>query len=356
MDREATVEFLRALLGMLHSCYGCKADPEDILVGSRPERESPRENVTADTVSVVVIGASNAKKLAVELKKRGYNVIDLTVPGWLPTQKNIGEVEQEIKRLGNVSSHSVVFEVLSNSAFRYENFDGTLGMALKADGVFHMGGKVTTCSKDSVNGTLKNVHHIFDLFGGVKICLPPLPRYLYDACCENPVHCEGLGTSEYREELLNKTMQLRRQLKEYFVKRSPGEVWVPNVVLDMVPECKEVASMAGALKKYLARDGVHLTAAGYGALADCTKEVLQTKSAASISVSGSGKGQPGEKPFFWRGFKSPVGTNRRKSHQWPQAAKGGGKWRQEKRSSGQRGGMGRGGLRFPRIAGYRGRY
>jgi len=81
-SREATDELVHALLTQLSTKIGCNAHPEDILAREPAELEGVENN---NTKKIVVCGGSNCKRLAAYLTTLGIPVIDLCVPGWVPT-------------------------------------------------------------------------------------------------------------------------------------------------------------------------------------------------------------------------------------------------------------------------------
>jgi len=152
---------------------------------------------------------------------------------------------------------------------------------------------------------------VLGLLPGTKLVLPPLPRYLYKPCCDSEGHCQGIGDPLHASELLAKCQEVRKQIKEYFAGK-PSAVWVPDLLQDMFPDCTNFGSLATALGQFYAQDGVHLTKNGYGLVADIVIECIKKRDTAAIHVSGPRGGLKGEKPksYFWRGFASPVGTER----------------------------------------------
>ena len=164
---------------------------------------------------------------------------------------------------------------------------------------------------------------------GLKVCVPPLPRYLFRACCPEQGHCEGVGSAQYPGSLLEKTLNYRRVMKDFLVGQYSDTVVVPDLVQKMFPQAKSTSELLSELETCSANDGVHLVAGGYSLVADILKAVVTEHSAAVVSVSG-GKGAG--KPVFWKGFLSPIGSSRPKntveSYKYTHPTVG--KWRQQR--------------------------
>jgi len=309
-DDGATGELIRALLTMLTDTFNCKAHPGDILVRELAEQGGAKEN--SDTrPALLVLGGSHSRILAAELGDRGYEIMDMSIPGWVPTDYNIAKLDEALSKIESIEKYTVVMDFVSNYVFRFEQMDGTLALPYKVGGRYHMLSKVSVCSKESLVTVLDKLNNVMGRLTGPKICLPPLPRYLHNACCEEEGHCEGVDLPTHAPDLLGKCQGIRKLVKEYMVSKYGG-VWVPDTVQQLLPECSNLGSLANGLKDLYARDNVHLTKQGYSKVADIIVECIKTKFSASVSVSGPQGGHHGEKPlsFFWRGFVSPVGSDR----------------------------------------------
>ncbi len=125
-----------------------------------------------------------------------------------------------------------------------------------------------------------------------------------DSCCDDTGHCTNAYSDTYQENLLSGFLQQRNNLIKILV--SAG---VQNFkVLDTccTTNCATTANtktrIAG-LKQITAKDGIHYVATGYRNLALRSLSCLKT-----LLVSPPRTDKP--RSFFWRGFKSPKGSNR----------------------------------------------
>jgi len=341
-----TDELLHALLHQLSSNFGCNAHPEDILAREPAELEGAMDTESTRTGLIIVGGGSNCKRLATTLKEKGVDLVDLTVPGWTPTASNISKLRQDISNLNPDQDSLFICDLMSNVCFGFEQLTGSLALPVKSGGTYHMYGKVTVNSKDSTHHVLEKLLPVFGAVPGLKIVLPPLPRYMFSPCCGDPSHCEDIGNASYAAELLEKTVVLRKTLRDFLHARV-SNVWVPDTVSKLSGNHTSITSQVEGLRTVFANDGVHLSAEGADEYSRIVKGIIDEKIAAPIRVSGGGK----PREYFWRGFVSPHGSSRpnNMSAVHHNRQPGGGKWRGP--STGSRTGSGTG----PRPGGWGGR-
>jgi hypothetical protein len=80
---------------------------------------------------VVLVGASNLKNSASHFSSSGYDVIDLTIPGWIASPENIEKMIKKVSTVEENTSNVFVFDLFGNSAYRFEQFDGTQSLPYK---------------------------------------------------------------------------------------------------------------------------------------------------------------------------------------------------------------------------------
>ncbi len=74
---------------------------------------------------VVLVGSSNLRNSASHFSSAGYEVVDYTEPGWVASPDNIKKMAEKINSGGVEGNHIFVFDLFGNSAFRFEQYDGT---------------------------------------------------------------------------------------------------------------------------------------------------------------------------------------------------------------------------------------
>jgi len=238
----------------------------------------------------------------------------------------------EIGKLGNITNAVGILDLASNTTFRYVNQDdGSLSLPYKHDGKYHMDGKVTICTPDMTQTLLAKAAPLLDAIPGLKICIPPLPRYLTTPCCGNNEHCDGMNEPGYVTDLVGKTMAVRKHMRDTLIAKGGQSCWVPDLVRQLVPGITDTAEIGTVLCELSGDDGVHLTDVGYGKLAAIIVETVHTRTLANSDIAG--KNEKG-RSFYWRGFSSPVGSARAKNScfSYKEAHPGGGKWRENAKS------------------------
>jgi hypothetical protein len=314
MDRKALYELLRTLLHLLNKNFSISVSPEVIL-----PRAPPDASDAANSRHLICAGSSIMKQTIPFLKALGYSITDLSKPGWLATPENISSLINELASLSIPPGFAVVLDLLGNCGHRFLQFDGTQAMPYKEGGRYHMKGPVATCEEGifkKIIGTLEPI--LLSAQAAAKVSIPPLPRYVFSLCCNNPQHCQNIGDEDHAEKMLNGISNLRSVLKQETKKMGIRNHWILDGVgalagvgvgssggsnRDLVPE----------IRQSLANDGVHLSADGYRKLATAIDESINgirsgklTKSANTMSVSGH---LPSSRGYFWRGFSSPIGDD-----------------------------------------------
>jgi hypothetical protein len=199
MDSTAHSELIRILLTIMQRDFSIVLCPEVTLPRAPDAVLGPKDNNT-----VVCIGSSIMQQTIPFLKALGYNVIDLSRPGWLATEDNIANLISSMSKFELVPGFAVVLDLVSNCSIRYMQFDGTLSLAQKEGGRYHLKGPVVTCGEEVFVRILRALSPVLiSAQDAEKISIPPLPRYLCTPCCSNPTHCTNLLNEKYAESILN---------------------------------------------------------------------------------------------------------------------------------------------------------
>ncbi len=136
------------------------------------------------------------------------------------------------------------------------------------------------------------------------VLVPPIPRYLFSRCCDDIGHCTNAKKDKYQDELLSGFLQLRNSLIKMLVTAGLKNFKVLDTCCTTT--CATTANTKTwliDLKMVTAKDGVHYVAAGYRNLATRSISCLKT-------LLASPPRDERVRSFFWRGFKSPKGSNR----------------------------------------------
>jgi hypothetical protein len=108
LDRKATGELIRSLIETLNRDFSANINPNIVLANNwagktdtldPPENLSEVENDDSHR-HIVLLGASNMKRLVPLLTEVGYNVTDLSEPSWLATP---AKIEHAVTMLNTLS-------------------------------------------------------------------------------------------------------------------------------------------------------------------------------------------------------------------------------------------------------------
>ncbi len=136
------------------------------------------------------------------------------------------------------------------------------------------------------------------------VVVPPIPRYMFSRCCNDPAHCTNAHRTDYCEKLLSGFLQLRNNLIKTLVAAGVTNFKVLDACCTTACETTaNTKTRITCLKGVTASDGIHFVAEGYRNLArrsqGCIRALL---SAPPRPVRPS--------TYFWRGFKSQFGSKR----------------------------------------------
>jgi hypothetical protein len=315
MDRKTISELLGILTSLLQTNFSIATSPEVNL-----PRAPPEAGGSISRKHIICIGSSIAKQTVPFLQALGYTVTDLTRPGWLATDENIASLIDSLSKLDIAPGFSILLDLLGNCAYRFVQFDGTLALPQKENGRYHLKGPVTCCTDDIFKKIIKSLAPVLlAAQDAVKISIPPLPRYVFNSCCNNTSHCSNLLNEGHSEKMLNGVTHLRGILKNECGIMGVRNHWILDGIGAL---CGTPVGQSGGsnrdqlpdLKNVLAGDGVHFKAEGYRNLAaaivaaiDGVNIGILTKPTVPNSAAGTNLRKPRE--YFWRGFSSPIGDD-----------------------------------------------
>ncbi len=170
LPKDRCDELLSLLLANIFTNFRACSRPEDYLARAD---EIAKESETTEQ-KVILVGASNLNRAS-----RSFEAPDLifenhSVPGWTPTADNVKKMSTlvEDKAKGGAA---FVFDILGNSAVRFEQYDGTTSLPFKSNGRCHLGGRVVSTPTSIFKKVVENVLPIFKAKGhNACIIIPPL--------------------------------------------------------------------------------------------------------------------------------------------------------------------------------------
>jgi hypothetical protein len=204
-----------------------------------------------------------------------------------------------------------VFDILGNSSARFRQEDGGSSLPLKLNGGFHLLGELEMMQHEHVEQALSPIEHLYKnlLKSNCKIFNPPIPRYLFGSCCLDLANGPNIRMGRHGEKMVAKHCHIRNNLNSILLKDGVRNMRVLDT-LGTFTSKNTVTEQLAALKPLVARDNVHLTAAGYKALAEVIFREAQnfgvTRSKGKHSLSGMQMVRAAE----WHGFVRNQGVGK----------------------------------------------
>jgi hypothetical protein len=300
LSKDNQSELLGTLLGCIYDNFRACKRPEDYLARA----DDDKKNISEDNEQkVFLVGASNLRRSIPHFADSSLQFEDVTSPGWTASVENIEKLRKTIETK-SVDAAGFVFDILGNSSVRYEQFDGTTSLPFRSDGKYHLGGKVVTTTSEVFKRVVNNVIPIFKA-KGKKPCVivPPLPRYLFSRCCGEVNHCTNAADAGYAEQLMSGFLKLRNDLIKQLVQSGLTEFKVLDSCC--ITGCKQTADIPERLKSLRETallDGIHFNSVGYKHLAERATSCLKGLLTCPTPRKKTGT-------YFWRGFRSPNGSD-----------------------------------------------
>jgi len=168
---------------------------------------------------VVVIGASNAGKIAAPLERGGVSIMRMTRPGWAVTRDHVEAVVQVVE-LERKEKDVLVIHWLENGTYYLVNEDtGSMSLPAKGgDGIYHVTGRVCLAKEMQLELLLGRLEQLLKLRPEeLKVLVCPLPRFLGDCCKEHERAPEEKKAEGERQ--LKELWKMRRGIKSFLFKR-----------------------------------------------------------------------------------------------------------------------------------------
>jgi hypothetical protein len=111
LPKDTLCELLSTLIKTIHGNFQTCASPESFLA-----RATSMVGAEQYVQKVVLVGASNLRSSACHFSSAGYDVQDLTVPGWVASPENIEKMKAKVEETNSDSNTVFVFDLFGNSA------------------------------------------------------------------------------------------------------------------------------------------------------------------------------------------------------------------------------------------------
>jgi hypothetical protein len=221
----------------------------------------------------------------------GLKVVDLSVPGWRITEANISALSQQISEIvskENDAAPVVIFQLFDNNFYYGTDADGNKKPPFKLDGKWHIEGSLQCADRSEVKQLFGSVAGLLRAAGeSEKLIVSPLVRYCARPCCLDPGHVTNMGSPDYAKLLSEQLSAVNDWLKDmaFFKRIRNFKVICPNKLLNAN---KSVEAAAANLAKFWVADPVHMTEAGYSALAGAIYNFVGRGREAGATGTGPG--------------------------------------------------------------------
>jgi hypothetical protein len=145
-----------------------------VSVGVITENAIQSATVKEPITKLVLIGASNLKKVTGHLTSLGMEVVDLCHPGWMATPTTVADLCHKLRLIPTTGNTAFVFDLFGNSVTRYELYDGTTSLPVKFSGGHHLLGDIVSCTDKVFEKLFEIVAPVLESVPGcLRILLPP---------------------------------------------------------------------------------------------------------------------------------------------------------------------------------------
>jgi len=182
------------------------------------ERGVAASLTSASINSFLIVGGSNARRLAEAIKEEGTHVTTVTCPGWRILRGAVEKMRELVE--AEIQKHNpgcVIFQLMDNSVFFARAEDGSLVPARRGtEGVYHVDGDLVVAHKDTLCNLFRLLTPLFELVKGRKrVVVLPLPRYVTSLCCQDLEHIPNRKEAGFYNNIREGLNVLGRTFKDY---------------------------------------------------------------------------------------------------------------------------------------------
>ena len=281
----AESECILSFLNVLNDAFGtglCTAP----MTGRRKSDWKIVAEGVAKNRFIVVIGGSNADRLAVRLELEERQVFRLTSPGFRVTKDNVSGLVATIASL-DPQPDCLIIQALDNSAFYCLQEDGTLSLPKRShlDGKYHVEGELRVANEEQTNFLLRSLLPLLRAVPGADVLLVTcLSRYVYSSCCEDSTHVIGRNQPGFKEKLSSGLVAMKRAVRLFVHKEklTLTRIVDPNTLLEDLDTSQH-------------SDPVHPPSQFYVKLADKLTAILEGEAVETNSRPSEGRPEPDPK-------------------------------------------------------------
>jgi hypothetical protein len=205
---------------------------------------------------IILVGASHARHIKTKMDEAGIIVKHIETSHWRATKQEVTKLTEDIQAVvGNLPSDKVaiILGMCNNAYYRARDEDGTLIPHRRApDGTYHIDGDILGSPVESCKQVFSQLYPMLKHFQDIdKLLMVLLPRYLWDACCDDPQHAPNVREIGHVDTILDGLTSLQK-------------LWRGMTFRERIRNLKicNVGHLLGEFKWWVS-DPVHPTSEGY---------------------------------------------------------------------------------------------
>jgi hypothetical protein len=260
-------ELLNELILELNTKFMTDLAPLTSEHGYTSHDENPAANLR-----YIIIGGSHASRLADCMDDQDIKVVDLTMPGWLITEKSIDKAVTDLVKVLEEDTELetvIIYHLFDNNVYFSVQPDGTMALPVKRDGKYHVIGDLGMADRTIIKALFSTASPLLRAGGeNKKILFSPLLRYATGACCSNKAHVTNLRTAGQGERLAD----IAKWLKDIAFFKRIRNFRILDPLKHLLQEDKFTAA-AKRITRYWGSDPVHMSREGYQLLASAAAKL-----------------------------------------------------------------------------------
>jgi hypothetical protein len=162
-------------------------------------------------------GGSNAQRLHKELQEQGIAAELLHLPNFRVIKGSGEVIAAKLKEaIAKRRPASIIFQFLDNSVFEALTVEDTRIPPRRLDGRLHFDGDIVVADKAAAIKMLRLCRPAFNATGDIPtVMMGPLPRYVTNACCNDPEHMANRSTPGFMSKMKKELEVVNRTIKEF---------------------------------------------------------------------------------------------------------------------------------------------
>jgi hypothetical protein len=212
----------------------------------------------------IVIGDIHARGTCTALQKQGLNAVLVDAPNYRTSVVHKGRIAASLDKIQITKEDVLVVQVFDSGLYMAAPEEGGLIPPVKQlDGSYHIHGDFVLLAKEMQYELFKQLLTDLDKWkDNTTVFLAPLPRYLKEGCCKAPGHMKNRNEPDFGAKLEEGLYAVRKNVKDFAFRHG---YW----------KCSTLSTW-GKVKRIqdVWENSVHLTAAGYNAVAAAVAEAV----------------------------------------------------------------------------------